>query len=681
MPRPVGTDPEQSGGYLPGLDGLRALAVVAVLGYHLGVPLMSGGLLGVGMFFTLSGFLITRILVSSHDRTGTFQLRRFWVHRARRLLPAVVLVLVTVLAGTALVDRAALGRRWGESWGALAYVANWHTIARGDTYFDRFAGPGPLDHLWSLSVEEQFYLVWPLLLIAMFRLRLTRAHIIATTAAAAVVSFALLSILAVPGFDHTRAYEGTDTRAGGILVGAVLALCWPQVVAAVTGSATVRNAVQAAGVLGIVVAGWLVATTDDYSLGLYDGGILALSVATAATVAAVAAPDGVLNRVLGVEPLRWIGERSYGIYLWQLPLVVAVGTTAVAGSWLVTSVVLVAATLVLAELSWRLVEDPIRRHGFAGALRQVRRVTVPPVRGTVRVLHVPVVPAGAACLVVLGVLTLAAGPLDTPGSEQSALMGSAMPPVPPDVGTVTTPAGRATAHARAGSSSRGHHPRQQHPRRQEPRRPLQTSCRAVAHIGESTSIGLVDPAYLPDPAARLPARLRAHGVREVRTDILGARSIVERWHDQPNAQEGVQALRDEGFEGCWTVAMGTNDSANQVVGGVYPYGERIDLLMEAIGPEPVLWLTVKSRLGSGPYDDENMRAFDDALLAACERYPNLRVYDWRAEVHDDWFVSDRIHFTSAGYAARATRIGNALARAFPADGAPSPDCVVGSGLG
>ena len=193
-------------------------------------------------------------------------------------------------------------------------------------------------------------------------------------------------------------------------------------------------------------------------------------------------------------------------------------------------------------------------------------------------------------------------------------------------------------------------------------------------------IGLVDPAYLPDPSRRLPAQLRHHGVRDVRADILGARSIVERWHDQANAQEGVEAQRARGYHGCWTIAMGTNDAANQAVGGRYPYAERIDLLMKAIGDQPVLWLTVKSLLGSGPYADAHMRAFDDALLAACDRYPNLRIYDWRSEVRDGWFIPDGIHFTSAGYAARAQRIGNALARAFPAGGPPSTDCVVDSGL-
>ena len=680
MPRPVDSTAAGKSAYVPGLDGLRAIAVIAVLGYHLAVPWLAGGLLGVGMFFTLSGFLITRILIGTFDRTGSFALRRFWVHRARRLLPAVVLVLLTVLAGTALTDRATLGRRWSESLSAMAYVANWHTIAQGQTYFDRFAGPSQLDHLWSLSVEEQFYVVWPLLLLAMVAARFTRVQMVASTAALAVASFALLSILAHPGFDNTRAYEGTDTRAGGILVGALLALCWPRLVEVAASRSWVRTAVMTAGSLGLVVVAGLLVTADDYWLGFYDWGLLALSVATAAVVAAVALPGSRLDAVLGVAPLRWTGERSYGIYLWQLPVIAAFGRDGLEQHRVLMSVVLVTVTLVLAELSWRLVEDPIRRLGFRGAFRRIRRVTVGPA-GRTRVVRLPLLPVGAACLLVLGTGTLVSCQRDDTSPDQTALLTSGMPPVPPDVGTVAPPSSAASpgggSHDQHGG--RTHHGPQGH--QGDQRGPRQTSCESVAHIGESTSVGLIDPAYLADPAARLPAQLRNHGVREVRTDIHGARSIVERWHDEPNAQEAVHALEAGGFRGCWTVAMGTNDSANQVVGGVYPYGDRIDLLMKAIGTEPVLWLTVKSRLDSGPYADEHMRAFDDALLAACRRYPNLRVYDWRSEVHDTWFVSDGIHFTSAGYAARAMRIGNALSRAFPADEPPSPECVVGSGLG
>jgi len=655
---------------------VRALAVLAVLGYHLAVPGMSGGLLGVGVFFTLSGFLITRILLDSFERTGTLELRRFWVHRARRLLPALAVLLVVVLAWTGLADRAGWHERWGQVWSAAAYVANWHTIAQELSYFDRFQGPGPLDHLWSLSVEEQFYVVWPLLLVVgLLGARLPRRWLAAITWLLAATSFLLLAGLATPGFDNTRAYEGTDTRAGGILLGALLALMWPRVVT-VARRRGVRLGIQGLGLVGLVGIAWLVATTDDYSMSLYSWGLLLLSACTAALVAAVALPGSVVDRALGVAPLRWLGERSYGVYLWQLPIVAALSGAAAAHP-AGTGVVVVAATLVLAELSWRFVEDPVRRHGFVGALTRARAWTVTLGRG--RTIRLPLVPVGVAAVVLLGTVGLVSAQGAGRGHDPAmATLAAAdgMPPLPPPV---EEPAAE-SASATSGRSADAHDRHRAKHRDTAPRGPIQTSCSKVVHIGESTSVGLISPAYLPDRGARLPAQLRRHGVRDVDTDILGARSIVEKWHDQPNAQDAVRSRMAAGYDGCWEIAMGTNDAANQAVGGSYPYAERIDLLMKRIGDQPVLWLTVKSLVDSGPYDDEHMRAFDQALLDACDRYPNLRVYDWRAEVRDAWYISDGIHFTTPGYTERSRRIASALAKAFPADGPPASGCVVASGL-
>jgi len=216
----------------------------------------------------------------------------------------------------------------------------------------------------------------------------------------------------------------------------------------------------------------------------------------------------------------------------------------------------------------------------------------------------------------------------------------------------------------------------------EAARPVRTSCTRVLHIGESTSIGLVSPYDLPRRADRLPAQLRRVGVRHVATDISGARSIVERWHDQPNAEEAVEAAKARGFHGCWEIAMGTNEAANQAAGSVVGSRDRIDILMHAIGRhEPVLWLTTKTRIRSGSYyNDVNMRGFNQALFAACRRYPNLRVFNWRRETKDSWFSSDGIHYTSLGYRQRAHRIAHALAAAYPRGAAPSTRCVVGSGV-
>jgi len=203
-----------------------------------------------------------------------------------------------------------------------------------------------------------------------------------------------------------------------------------------------------------------------------------------------------------------------------------------------------------------------------------------------------------------------------------------------------------------------------------------TSCRRVTHIGDSTSTGLISTDYLPKPADRIDAQYRSVGAVKVWTDIAGARSIVERYKDQPNAAEAVGSQIAKGFEGCWVIAMGTNEAANQAVGSRIDSRERIDRVMSQVADRPVLWLTVKTLRTKGPYADKGMRAWNAELVAACQRYPNLRVYDWAQQVDDDWYISDGIHFTSAGYKQRARLTAHALATAFPAGSAPAPGCIV-----
>lgn len=367
MPRPT----HGQSAYLPGLDGIRAVAVTLVLLYHLQVPGFGGGLLGVGVFFTLSGFLITSLLLSTRERTGGLGLRTFWIRRARRLLPAVVLVLVATLATTAVVSADKLGTYSGQALSALFYVNNWHTILSDTSYFERFGGPSPLSHMWSLSIEEQFYIAWPLLL-AVFYIVLRRRWLMSlVTLLLALGSFYLLATLAEAGFDNTRAYEGTDTRAGALLLGAALAFWWPARAHRVTQNQ--RAVIDVLGIAGLAAIGYLSTATDDRSLGLYDWGIAALTVGTMGVLIAAVTPSSVVATVLSMQPFRWIGERSYGIYLWHMPLVAFLPGVIRGGSPLVSSIAVVAGTLVLASLSWRYVEDPIRKYGFRAALTTPRR--------------------------------------------------------------------------------------------------------------------------------------------------------------------------------------------------------------------------------------------------------------------------------------------------------------------
>jgi hypothetical protein len=204
---------------------------------------------------------------------------------------------------------------------------------------------------------------------------------------------------------------------------------------------------------------------------------------------------------------------------------------------------------------------------------------------------------------------------------------------------------------------------------------LATSCRSVVHIGDSTSDGLVLPAYQPRARMRSAAQYRRVGATHFIPEVSGARSIVETWHGFPNGQTVAQRLVRRGYHGCWVIALGTNDVANVAVGSAVGLAARIRLMMSLIGSQPVMWVNVITLLPGGPYAEYRMRQWNRALLQACPRYPGMRVYDWAAAAKPGWFIPDGIHYTTYGYARRAHLIASALARAFPAaqpSGQPQP---------
>ena len=648
MPEPI-----QSGQrYMPGLDGLRALAVLAVIAYHLHLGWAPGGMLGVGVFFTLSGYLITDLLLGQHETTGTLQLADFWRRRARRLLPALSVLLAVVAAWVTLLDRPQLSALRGVVVAAVGYVTNWWLIAQHSSYFAQFGPPSPLGHLWSLAVEEQFYLVWPWLLWLGLRWTRgrpgTRSRLAAATALLAALSAIEMATLYRPGYDPTRIYDGSDTRAFALLIGAALAFVWPSrhLRGGITRGA--RRILDGAGVTGLAVIVGLICCTNEYSAFLYRGGMVLLSVATALVVGTAASPASRIGRALGWGPLRWLGVRSYGIYLWHYPIIVL--TTPASGrDTLARGALQVAASIGVAELSWRYIEEPVRRGAIGRCLTRARAARWD-LRAAGRRVWIPAAGAGVVCV-------LAGAGLTGAVPVKSAAASSSPHPVPS--GTRAAPH-RASAPAAASG-------------------PTRSSCRSVVHIGDSTSDGLISPDYLPDPRQRIAAQYAQVGVTRLITEISGGRSIVETIDGQPNAYTVAQQLVADGYRGCWVLALGTNDTADVYVGSTVSQAARIQRMMSVIGNQPVMWVNVRSLLTSGPYAESQMQLWNSALLQACARYPDMRVYNWAADAQSSWFIADGIHYTSAGYAARAHLIAQALAAAFPAGGKrarPRSGCLI-----
>jgi len=371
-----------TGQYLPALDGIRAFAVAAVLAYHLGFGWASGGYLGVDLFFVLSGFLITSLLLEEWSTTARVKLAAFWARRARRLLPALFLVLFAIAAYVVLNGRFGppgsaaqvdLSGLRGDALATLFYVANWHAIFAHQSYFAQFSAPSPLEHTWSLAIEEQFYLFWPpILLFLLWRAQGSWRRVgTMVTVVGALVSAGLMAWLYHPGSDPTRDYFGTDTRIFDMLAGATIAML---AAARVQPGPRARTALHIAAPLAAVALGyfWVTAgSTGGLPPGfMFRGGFLLCAVLGAAVIADVRQfHQGPLGTALSIKPLRWVGMISYGIYLWHWPIFVYMNQARTGLSGAALDLSRVAATLAISAASYYLVERPIRQRRVAGWFR------------------------------------------------------------------------------------------------------------------------------------------------------------------------------------------------------------------------------------------------------------------------------------------------------------------------
>jgi len=594
VPEPV----EGARPYLPGLDGVRAIAVLGVIAYHVGLGWAGGGLLGVGVFFVLSGYLITDLLVAEFRRNRRIDLRQFWRRRARRLLPALFLMLFVVVGWATLFDSFQLDSIRDDLPSAIAYFSNWWFIHQHVSYFARFGPPSPLGHLWSLAIEEQFYLLWPLLLLVGLRWGKSRKVLITVILSAAAASAIEMGLLYSPLGDPTRAYDGTDTRAFALLIGAALAIAWPRDLKVGPLTEGARRVLESAGVLALVGIVLLFATTNEYEAFLYRGGMVICAVLSAVLIGVTIHPGARLATVLGIAPLRWIGARSYGIYLWSYPVIVLT-TPANTSPGTIRSLADVTATFVLAAASWRCIEEPIRHDGFRRLRQWVeewRRTRLPVSRPG----WIAASLAGAnlvVCAIGLSGL-VGAAPL---GSSSS--VSSILPATPTTLLGQTSPGASLTTPPPGGTTE-----------------PI-GSTRLTPRGAGITAIG---DSILIDAAPYLRQLLPG-----MRIDALEGQQLYEVTHE-------AAKLRAEGAIGDRLILeLGTN--------GPFAPAELRNLL-RSLGPLRRIVL-VNTFVGR-PWEQQ----VNQAIAEVASTYPNTTVINWFAlgTAHPNDFYPDDVHLNPQG---------------------------------
>lgn len=657
---PVSTNEARSR-YIPALDGIRTFAVVAVVLYHLGFSWAQGGFQGVTIFFVLSGYLITRLLRIEFARSGTINLKSFWVRRVRRLVPATITLVVVVATLCTIFNHVMLTKMRPDILPSLLFFNNWWQIFNNVSYFNALGDPSPLTHFWSLAIEEQFYVVWPVLLLVLLRLGARRKVIRIVVGVLAVASALGMALLYDPAVDVSRVYYGTDTRAFAMLLGAWLACVRTSSMnpfvrdaraamgaavadaraaasapaaagtpsaAQIPGQAATsrprprlsepqpsilrKSALDLAGLAALVGLVLLVVYTNGYTAFTYRGGTVLAAVLSVVLIAACVQPDGVLARVFSWQPLVWLGQRSYSIYLWHYPLFALmnpVGDVSAKPWWVYA--VECGVVLAVAELSYRFIETPFRKGAFGEFLKQVAS------NGFSLSAYVRsrIVPVACAAILVLGA---AGGLLFVPNtsalSEEGAelIEGTADASQGDDAKSSDDAQGSGDASSGDAASSEDEGEKKES---DTDAYGFPKGAYDVLMIGDSVSLRAIEPFNETFTHGHIDAMKN-------RQFYVGA--------------ELFESYEQQGLAGRVVVfALGTNGNVT---------GSAIDDLMKVVGDKRIV-VFVNTRSPRGWVGSTN-----EALASAAERYDNVSVIDWYgySEGRNDLFDGDGTHLSSEG---------------------------------
>ena len=647
---PVGNLRTESNRYMPGLDGMRALAVLAVVAYHFNLPWASGGLLGVCMFFVLSGYLITDLLDAQWNRFGRINLKNFWQRRIRRLLPALLVMLAGVVLWTAIVDPLKLSSLKEDVLAAMFYASNWWLIFHHVSYFASFGPPSPLNHLWSLAVEEQFYLFWPLLLWLGLRYLPSRKRLVGLILAGAMISALAMAVIYQPGTDPSRVYYGTDTRAFALLIGAALALMMPSRKLSDIITRRTRNFLDIAGGAALLIVLLMIWQTNQYETFLYRGGLFIFSLASAVLVAVLAHPASRFGRLFGWKPLRWLGVRSYSLYLWHYPVIVltspAVNTNGVNVLRILGQL---GASIALAALSYRYIEEPFRRGSWKKLWQRISNRKEPnyiSIGGWVSSFGTYLI-LGLSCLAIAVVVILSRKYSNLLPSVKAISSGVSVQSIvkkEPEPVSTDGLSGSAGSQNSSGPVGLG--------------KEKQTSTSKAA-----TDVKANVPEQEKGSSVNSSAALKEESGHEITvigdSVMLGAEPALKKLLPgiEVNAQVGrqlyqatalVKELKAQGKLGDKVVIeLGTNGPFTQ---------KQLTELLDSLGPVKQIIL-INTRV---PRTWEEV--VNQTLAQVAAVYPHTKLVNWysASQGHDAYFYQDGVHLNPTGMQAYASLIANAL---------------------
>ncbi|KRN29420.1 acyltransferase family protein [Lactobacillus selangorensis] len=605
--------------YISGFDGLRTVGVIGVILYHLMPETFKGGYLGVPIFMVLSGYLITDHLLLEHEQYGRIDMKQFTLRRIKRLYPALVAMLLATSAYITLFQRNLLHNLYQIVVSNMVYLYNWWQIGHGQSYFERFANnESPFTHLWTLSIDGQFYLIWPLLVMVMMMLfkRNGKRHAFRVTVLLALLSAGWMAYLFQPGADPSRIYYGTDTRAFSLLIGAALAFIWPSADLNPNIKASNRFTLDGIGMLTLIGLIILFMNLNAQGTLVYRGGMFLFSVLVALMVAIVVHPGADWNRVWSNRFFKWVSSRSYGIYIYQFPVMIFFEDAFpnVADHPVLYPVIEVLIICAISEFSFRFIEQPLAHFDY----QQVKQ----------HLLHgnswhrLYVTAMGLICVVgMIGIVT-------SPTKKASAANNSAL------AQNIKANSKRNDAKkeallkkakeqkkaAKNSSASSSQKPAKVDKKLEQDgltqQQLQQAQTMQVTAVGDSVMLDGSDALQKIFPQMLVDAAVSRH--------LEDATGIIQSY-----ANQGVLAQ-------TVLIGMGTNGAFNM---------EQLDKLMHLIGPSrQVYWINV--RVPTRQWQDP----VNNTLRQADRKYGNLHVIDWYdySNAHQDWFYSDQVHPTPAG---------------------------------